>query len=121
MSQIPAVDSKNNARKREFTATMAAETEISTALGGTEHHGKQSKLEESLQAGYTMQKFEIDSKDPTEEGKFMKFIIEKIISNLSLNKTTRVATFNPDKPILLTIPILVNRVEKGGQERFFWK
>ena len=48
MSQIPAVDSKNNARKREFTATMAAETEISTTLGGTEHHGKQSKLEESL-------------------------------------------------------------------------
>ena len=121
MSQIPAVDSKINARKREFTATTAAETEISTNLGDTEHHGKQSKLEESLQAGYTMQKFELDSKNPNEEEKFMKFIIEKIISNLSLNKTTKRATLNPDKPILLTIPILVNRVGKGGQERFFWK
>ena len=121
MSQIPAVDSKINARKREFTATTAVETEISTTLGDTEHYGKQSKLEESLQAGYTMQKFEIDSKDPNEEEKFMKFIIEKIISNLSLNKTTKRATLNPDKPILLTIPIIVNRVGKGGQERFFWK
>ena len=115
MSKIPDVDSKRNARKREFTAP-----EISTSLGDTEHHGKQCKLEESLQEGHTMQLFEINSKDPNEEEKFMKFIIEKIISNLPLNKATKVATFNPDKPILLTIPIMVKRVGKGRQERFFW-
>ena len=57
MSKIPAVDSKSNARKREFSATTEAETEITTSLGNTEHHGKQSKLEES----------EIDSEDPNEE------------------------------------------------------
>ena len=115
MSKISDVDSKRNARKREFTAP-----EISTSLGDTEHHGKQSKLEESFQEGYTMQKFEINSKDPNDEEKFMKFIIEKLISNLPLNRTARVATFNPDKPILLTIPIMVNRVGKGRQERYFW-
>ena len=121
MSRITDVDLKRNARKREFTATMGAETEISTPLGDTEHHGKQSRIEESLQAGYTMQKFNINSENPNEEEKFMKFIIEKIISNLSLNKTARVATLNPDKPILLTIPIMVKRIGKGGQERFFWQ
>ena len=120
MSKIPADDSKRNTRKREFTATTGAETEISTSLGDTEHHDKQIKLEESLQEGHTMQIFEINSKDPNEEEKFMKFIIEKIISNLPLNKTTRLATFNPDKPILLTIPIMVNTVGKGRQERYFW-
>ena len=120
MSKIPDVDSKRNARKREFTASIEAETEISTCLGDTEHHGKQSKLEESFQEGFTMQKFEINSKDPNDEEKFMKFIIEKIISNLPLNRTARVATFNPDKPILLTIPIMVNRAGKGRQERYFW-
>ena len=53
--------------------------------------------------------------------KVMSSLIEKIISNLSINRDNKIAEFNQSKPILLTIPMIITREDGVEKEKFFFK
>ena len=112
--------SQNSARKRKNVPTTSNETVENTNMVGTEHHGKRSKTEMILQTGFTMHAFKVDPEELNGEDQFMRSFIEQIISKLPVNKNTRVANFNSERPAMITIPLLVSTVGERAQERFFW-
>ena len=114
------VTSQSIARKRKNVFTTNNETVENTNMIGTEHHGKRNKTEVNLQNGYTMYTFKVNSEEFNGKDQFMRSFIEQIISNLPVNKNTRVASFNSERPAMITIPLLVSTVGENAQERFFW-
>ena len=109
---------QSSTRKRKNVTTASNETVENTNLDSTEHHGKRSKTEVIQQKGYTMHTFKIDEFNG--EDQFMRSFIEQIISNLPVNRITRVANFNSDRPAMITIPLLVSTIGNDAKERFFW-
>ena len=51
----------------------------------------------------------------------MSSLIEKIISNLSINRDSEIAKLNQSKPILLTIPMIITGENGVEKEKYFFK
>ena len=97
----------DNPRKRRNSLIL--ETELSD---------KREKEEKSSQEGFALHAFKWNSNLQSEEGKVLNDLVEKIISSLSVNRHGKIAELNRNKPILLTIPMIVE-LENGVEREHY--
>ena len=86
----------------------------------TEPINKRNKQEKTSQEGFALHACDLNSNSQTNEGRVLNDLVVRIISSLSVNRHGKVAELNRDKPILLTIPMMV-KLENGiEREHYFY-
>ena len=122
MSQISPdnLNTKNCSLKRKISPVRETEKGESTPIVRDEN-SKRCKLDENSRPGFALHALELNPDQQNNEGKVMSSLIEKIISNLSINRDSKIAEFNQSKPILLTIPMIIKREDGVEKEKFFFK
>ena len=123
MSQISPdnLNTRNCSLKRKISPVRETEKGESTPVVHNENNSKRCKLDENSQSGFALYDLEMNSDQQNTEGRVMCSLIEKIISNLSINRDSKIAEFNQSKPILLTIPMIITREDGVEKEKFFFK
>ena len=123
MSQISPdnLNTKNCSLKRKVSPVRETEKGESTPIVRNENNSKRCKLDENSRPGFALHALELNPDQQNNEGKVMSSLIEKIISNLSINRDSKIAEFNQSKPILLTIPMIITREDGVEKEKFFFK
>jgi len=116
MSQI-APDTKTGSLKRKVLPVEKTDQGETASVVHSEDNGKRCKLDESSQKGFALHCLEL--KPENDEGKVMSSLVEKIISNLSINRDSKIAEFNHGEPILLTIPMIV-KTENGVERKHYF-
>ena len=86
----------------------------------TGHIDKRSKQDGISQEGFALHALEMNSSLQIDKGKVMSTLVEKIISNLSINRNGQIAEFNHNKPVLLTIPMIVKTENGVERKQFFY-
>ena len=100
------VNTRNCSLKRKISPVRETEKGETTPVVHNENYSKRCKLDENSRPGFALHALELNSDQQNNEGKAMSSLIEKIISNLSINRDSKIAEFNQSKPILLTIPMI---------------
>ncbi len=114
MSQIKP-DTIKNDRKRKFSPT--SESKDRSSLTGNENYGKRNKVGATFRPMFTIHNLTVDEQN--DDGRLIRSLIEKIISEMPENKTARIVEFHPAKPILMTIPMMVRVGEHVSRKRWF--
>ena len=112
MSQISSnntITQTDNPRKRR-----------NSLMPETESIDKRNKQEKTSQEGFALHSFDLNSNLQTNEGKVLSDLVDRIISSLSVNRHCKVAEFNWNKPILLTIPMVVKQENGVEREHYFY-
>ena len=115
------VNTRNCSLKRKISPVRETEKGETTTVVHNENNSKRCKLDENSRPGFALHALELNSDQQNNEGKAMSSLIEKIISNLSINRDSKIAEFNQSKPILLTIPMIVKKENGVEKEKYFFK
>ena len=116
MSKI-APDTKSSSLKRKVSPVRKTDKGETASVVRSEDNGKRCKVDGSSQKGFALHCLEL--KPENDEGKVMSSLVEKIISNLSINRDSKIAEFNHGEPILLTIPMIV-KTENGVERKHYF-
>ena len=123
MSQISSdnLNTKKCSLKRKIIPVRETQKSETTPVVYNENNSKRCKLDENSRPGFALHALELNPDQQNNEGKVMSSLVEKVISNLSINRDSKIAEFNQNKPILLTIPMIVKKENGAEKEKFFFK
>ena len=123
MSQISSdnLNTKKCSLKRKIIPVRETQKSETTPVVYNENNSKRCKLDENSRPGFALHALELNPDQQNNEGKVMSSLVEKVISNLSINRDSKIAEFNQDKPILLTIPMIIKKENGAEKEKYFFK
>ena len=123
MSQISSdnLNTKKCSLKRKILPVRETQKSETTPVVYNENNSKRCKLDENSRPGFALHALELNSDQQNNEGKVMSSLVEKVISNLSINRDSKIAEFNQNKPIFLTIPLIIKKENSVEKEKYFFK
>ena len=123
MSQISSdnLNTKKCSLKRKILPVRETQKSETTPVVHNENNSKRCKLDENSRPGFALHALELNPDQQNNEGKVMSSLVEKVISNLSINRDSKIAEFNQNKPILLTIPMIIKKENSVEKEKYFFK
>ena len=123
MSQISSdnLNTKKCSLKRKILPVRETQKSETTPVVYNENNSKRCKLDENSRPGFALHALELNPDQQNNEGKVMSSLVEKVISNLSINRNSKIAEFNQNKPILLTIPMIIKEENGVEKEKYFFK
>ena len=123
MSQISSdnLNTKKCSLKRKILPVRETQKSETTPVVYNENNSKRCKLDENSRPGFALHALELNPDQQNNEGKVMSSLVEKVISNLSINRDSKIAEFNKNKPILLTIPMIIKEENGVEKEKYFFK
>ena len=123
MSQISSdnLNTKKCSLKRKILPVRETQKSETTPVVYNENNSKRCKLDENSRPGFALHALELNPDQQNNEGKVMSSLVEKVISNLSINRDSKIAEFNQNKPILLTIPMIIKEENGVEKEKYFFK
>ena len=123
MSQISSdnLNTKKCSLKRKILPVRETQKSETTPVVYNENNSKRCKLDENSRPGFALHALKLNPDQQNNEGKVMSSLVEKVISNLSINRNSKIAEFNQNKPILLTIPMIIKEENGVEKEKYFFK
>ena len=123
MSQISSdnLNTKKCSLKRKILPVRETQKSETTPVVYNENNSKRCKLDENSRPGFALHALELNPDQQNNEGKVMSSLVEKVISNLSINRDSKIAEFNQNKPIFLTIPLIIKKENSVEKEKYFFK